>query len=133
MARLCQWLFTVVLFVLVSAGPVNIQKRRGVSLPLKYGVSSAANGSNMRRKRSPSPTIADLKKQLERVRHKYSDAPAPDSGLRKRVTSESLNLTDNGNDFGYFTTVKVGTPRKFYQQFFTQTAHAFKLFHSPKL
>ena len=114
MARLCQWLFAVdLLFVLVTAGPVEIQKRRGVSLPLKYGVSSASRGLG---ERSASSIIADMKMQLERVKRKYSDGPLPDSDapLRKRVTSGSVNLTDVAYDSTYFAPVQVGTPRKFY-------------------
>ena len=120
MTRLCQWLVTVsLLFVFVSAGPVEIQKRRDVSLPLKYGVSRTTRGSNVRRgnlKRSRSSIIADLNLQLERVKWKYFDEPAADSGapLHKRVTSESVNLTDSGYDYTYFAPVQVGTPRKFY-------------------
>ena len=64
MTRLCQWLVAVApLFVFVSAGPVEIQKRRGVSLPLKHGVSRSTRGLNVRRgnlKRSRSSIIADL-------------------------------------------------------------------------
>jgi len=136
MARLCQWLLAVnLLFVLVTAGPVEIQKRRGVSLPLNYGVSSASN--TRRGERSPSSIIADLKIQLERLKRKYSDEPLlPDSGvpLHERVTSGSVNLTDIVSDSSYFASVKVGTPRKFYptaQLYFTQIAHA--VFHSAKL
>jgi len=115
MARL--WLLTVaLLLVLVTAGPVQIQKRQGVSLPLKYGVSRAPAGSNIRRrnlKRSRSSTIADLKLQFERVKRKYFDAES-DAPLRKRATSESVNLTDTRSDYSYFAQVQVGTPRKFY-------------------
>jgi len=120
MTRLCQWLVTVaLLFVFVSAGPVEIQKRRGVSLPLKYGVSRVTRGSNVRRgnlKRSRSSIISDLNLQLEEVKRKYFDetAPVSDAPLRKRITSESVNLTDIGYDYSYFAQVQVGIPRKFY-------------------
>lgn len=106
-------LLTAILLIgIVTAGPVKIQKRRGVSLPLKYGVSRAHAGSNIRHdKRSPSSIIAEWKKQLARIKLKYGEANTPPA---KRATSGSLNLTDTGYDSGYFTSVQVGTPRKFF-------------------
>jgi hypothetical protein len=67
-------------------------------------------------KRSRSSTIADLNLQLERVKRKYFDEPAPvsDAPLRKRIMSGSVNLTDLGYDSTYSVQVQVGTPRRFY-------------------
>lgn len=113
MARLCLLIATL-LFVLVTAGPV--EKRFGVSLPLKRGVSRASGGANIdRRKRSDSsPVVADLRKQLARVKHIYGDGSVLAPSLHKRGISKSINLTDTGKDYTYFTSIQVGTPRKYY-------------------
>lgn len=113
MARL--WLLTFALLVaLVAAGPVKVEKRGAVSLPLRYGARKAIGRADIQRgkRSSPSSTIAQLRRQLARNKQMYGDGSVPAPFLRKRVASGSLNLTDDGYDIGYHISVQVGTPRK---------------------
>lgn len=115
LGRVCDvahlWLLIVTpVTVLVTARPVEIRKRGGVLPPPKYGVSNLPGGLNIRGKRSRLSVIADFKTQLRRTTRKCCDG-APDPPLRRRPTSGPLNITDDGYDSTYFTTVQMGTVR----------------------
>lgn len=133
MARIC--LSTIVaLTVQCLVTLAEVQKQRGVSLPLKYGRGSSSyrafdfrqSGNMQRGKRNSSPSVIDdLNRQLARIKYKYGTGdryrsvptplPAPErKSFGKRATSDSLGLTDSGYDSSYFTSVQVGTPRKSY-------------------
>lgn len=90
--QLLAWLIPcTVALVLASSVAVDASKpRQRVSLPLSHTNARSANS-----KRS----ITSLR-------------PRAPSGLRKRQSSSSVPLTDEGFDDAYYVSVDIGTPRK---------------------